>query len=306
MNKRVAIILINWNSYQHTHNCILSLQDMVYKDFDIILVDNDSKDDSGKKLAQQHGNGIIFIKSSENLGFAGGNNLGIQYASANGYEYVLFLNNDTFVHPQFLCLLVAYMDAHPETGAVQPKIYCNDDRSLLWNGGSSFYFWIGHASAIDHRSIFKKGSERTKEVDWITGCAFLTRSAVLRESGKFAENMFMYYEDVDLSFRIKRSGYTLAYHPQSIIYHVAGSSNKQKTKGEEGYINPVVHYMNLRNRIWILKKYTPLPMIPSVFLFNFLYITSFVSYFMMRGRFTKLRSVLKGIRDGLSDQIKVK
>jgi hypothetical protein len=302
MRKKTAIIIVNWNSFLLTYNCICSLQQMSYHDYDIIVIDNGSADGSGKQL-KDHFNNIILIESPTNLGFAGGNNLCIQYAAANGYEYVLLLNNDTFVKEDLVKVLVAYMDEHLSIGAIQPMIYFNHNRNLLWNGGSYFNSWLGRAFVPGYNKPLSPASDNIKEVDWITGCAFFIRLSVLKQAGLFSENLFMYYEDVDLSFRIRQSGYLLFYHPGSCVYHIAGMSNKTKIKNKEGYINSIVHYLNLRNRIWLLKKYTQTAHIPTVILFNLCYIIAIMIYFTVRFRFTKLRTVIKAVKDGLKGNI---
>ena len=137
MQKRVVVVLLNWNSYEHTSNCIDSLQLCVPQYFDIILVDNGSSDNSGLELHRQYPF-VKYLPSLENRGFAGGNNLGFRYALAHQYEYVLMLNNDVFVESNFLDELVNYLDAHPTVGAIQPKIFFNHDRTKLWNG--CYYF----------------------------------------------------------------------------------------------------------------------------------------------------------------------
>ena len=136
------------------------------------------------------------------------------------------------------------------------------------------------------------------------GCAFFTRVSVLKATGLFPQNMFIYYEDVDLSFRIKKLGFSLYFHPESIIYHIAGMSNKQKVKGKEGFVNPIVHYLNIRNRIWLLKKHTHILQLLSVSLFNIFYIIAILCYFAARFRFIKLKTVIKATKDGLLGEIK--
>lgn len=299
----VAIILVNWNSYQVTNDCIQSLQRIDYPNYRVIVVDNGSVDGSGKQLEQAH-DPIDVLYSPENKGFTGGNNIGIRYALEQGFEYIMMLNNDTFVEPDFLGHLVGHLSAHPETGAVQPRIYFNHDRELLWNGGSYFNHWLGYAYTQGENQLPKEKHLITKNVDWITGCAFMIRSSVLRQTGVLAENMFIYSEDVDLSFRIKNKSHLLTYVPESVIYHIAGVSNKKKVKDKEGYVNPVVHYLNQRNRIWLLKRYTSWYQAPTVLVFNFFYILMVIGYFASRGRFRKLKAMIRAVKDGLSDSIK--
>ncbi|BDQ13376.1 glycosyltransferase family 2 protein [Sediminibacterium sp. TEGAF015] len=302
MQPSVAIILINWNSLEVTSDCIVSLKGIQYANYSIVVVDNGSADGSGKALKQLHPE-IILIESATNLGFAGGNNLGFDYALAQAYDYTIMLNNDTLVEPDFLSHLVQYMEAHPQVGAIQPRIHFNHNRDLLWNGGSYYAKCWGYFYSKDENKIPSPESLTIKEVDWITGCAFLTKTKTLQQTGLLAEQFFMYSEDVDLSFRIKALGLSLVYHGDSVIYHIAGQSNKSKTKGKEGFVNPNVHYMNQRNRIWVLKKYTPWYCIPTVLTYNLIYLLGVLAYFLVRRRFSKFKIVLKAIKDGLLGNI---
>jgi GT2 family glycosyltransferase len=217
----------------------------------------------------------------------------------------MMLNNDTFVEPDFLEHLVNYLDQHPTTGAVQPRIYFNQNRSLLWNGGNGFYKGIGWPYTSGENQKPKPQHLMIKEMSWITGCAFMVRTSILKQTGLLAQNMFMYKEDVDLSFRIKNLGYQLTYIPASIVYHIAGSSIKKKGGNKEGVVDPMVHYFNQRNRIWIQKKYTSWYYIPTVFLFNFFYITLIMGYFAVRRRPKKLMAIIKGVKDGIVGSIKI-
>ncbi|WP_438946850.1 glycosyltransferase family 2 protein [Sediminibacterium sp.] len=302
MQPAVAIILINWKSLEVTSDCIVSLKGIQYANYSIVVVDNGSADGSGRALKQLHPE-IILIESATNLGFAGGNNLGFRYALEHAYDYTIMLNNDTFVEPDFLHHLVDYMEAHPEVGAIQPRIHFNHDRSLVWNGGSYYAKWWGYFYTKGENKLPNPEHLIIKEVDWITGCAFLLKTSTLEKTGLLAENFFMYSEDVDLSFRIKALGLTLMYHGDSVIYHIAGQSNKSKTKGKEGFVHPNVHYMNQRNRIWVLKKYTPWYCIPTVLAYNLVYLLGVLAYFLVRRRFSKFKIVLKAIKDGLIGSI---
>lgn len=303
MNVSVAIILVNWNSFDTTSDCIRSLLQVSYPHYHIIVVDNASADGSGNRLKQEYP-GIILIQSPANLGFAGGNNLGLRYALQNGYAYSFMLNNDTFVEPGFLEPLLQYMEEHPQTGAIQPRIFFNHNRSLLWNGGSYFNKILGYTYTRGYNRLPTAATNHIKEVDWITGCAFLISNPFLKKTGVLSCNMFMYSEDVDLSFRIRQLGYRLVYHPASTIYHIAGMSYRNDPTNKEGVITPQVHYYNQRNRLWILRKYTPWYFIPSVLIFNFFYVTMIIGYFAARGRSGKLKAMLKAVKDGLTGSIR--
>jgi GT2 family glycosyltransferase len=281
---------------------LLSLQKIRNIDFDVLLVDNQSSDGSGIQLKQEFP-AIIYLQASGNLGFSGGNNLAIRYALEKGHRYTLLLNNDTTVAPDFLEKLSRFLDEHPTVGAVQPLIYCNEPREAIWNAGSYYIGLLGQPWVKKIVSPLPREKKKAVPVDWITGCAFMVRTELLKKTGLLAEKMFMYFEDVDLSFRIRQLGYELRIIPAAEIWHVGGMSNKQARKNEEGFVNPVVHYLNTRNRIWIIKKYTPFYFLPTVILFHFFYFTGTIGYFLIRARFKKLRAVLKGIRDGLTEHI---
>ena len=296
--KSIAVILINWNSYEYTRNCIQSLNKMEFKDFDIILVDNGSMDGSDDKLVKDFPD-LIFLKIIHNIGFTGSNNLALNHCINRGYKYSMMLNNDTIVEPDFLEVLNKYMESNPYVAAVQPKIYFEHDRGLLWNAGSYFNRWTGQASTEGYNKRVTANSDKLKEVDWITGCGLLVRTELLKTAGLLDESLFMYYEDVDLSFRIKRSGLKLMYVPDSIIYHIAGAAYKTKKKTKEGIVNPIVHYHNARNQIWMIKKYlSPFQKI-TAYSYTFIYFGAVLVYFLLRWRLVKFRTYLKAIKDGL-------
>ena len=298
--KKLAIVLINWNSFELTKDTLESLQQTTYTNYDCIVVDNGSVDGSGQALKLQFPN-IILIESETNKGFTGGNNIGMDYALQHEYEYIMMLNNDVAVEPNFLEPLVARLDQNSTVGAVQPLIYFHHDRNLIWNAGSTFNALLGICNTPDYN---KNDPEhqfkyKSKKIDWITGCAFMMRASVLKKVGLLKEAFFIYYEDVDLSFRIKQAGYILGYVPESVIYHIAGMSHKSKTKEKEGFVSPKVHYLNNRNRIWFLKSHTPWWAIATTFIYQFLYYLAVIFYFISRLRFNKLKAWLTCIKDGI-------
>ena len=296
-SNRIAIILLNWNSYEHTSNCIKSLLECKGQGFDVIIVDNGSADASGAQLKKDFPH-IILLQQSENLGFAGGNNRGFEYALSNGYEYAMMLNNDVFVEPSFVFHLTNYMDYHPEIGAIQPKIFFHTKRNKVWNGGSRFASFFGWTYSKNYMRNEGPIQHTLHEVDWITGCAMMVRTSILKEIGLLNENYFIYYEDVDLSFRIRKAGFKMIFHPDAVIYHIAGMSNKSKKKGPEGYANPIVHYLNFRNHLWFLRTWTKWYEWPTTLLTYFAYSLAVMTYFALRLRRKKLAATCRGISDG--------
>jgi hypothetical protein len=304
MSKQLAIVLVNWNSFELTKDTLESLQQTTYTNYDCIIVDNGSVDGSGDLIEKSFPNCIV-LKSATNKGFTGGNNIGMEFALQHGYEFIMMLNNDVVVEPNFLEPLIARLVQNPTIGAVQPLIYFHHDRNIIWNAGSTYNTLLGIYNTPDYN---KKDSghqfkNKSKKIDWITGCAFMIRASVLNNVGLLREAFFMYYEDVDLSFRIKSAGYQLDYVPTSVIYHIAGMSLKTKEKGKEGFVSPKVHYLNARNRIWCLKEQTPVWALPTVTLFNTFYFFCIGFYFILRARWQKLLAFKNGIIEGLLNRV---
>jgi len=228
----------------------------------------------------------------------------------------LLLNNDVEVEPDFLEPLIQTLDQNTHIGAVQPLIYFHHDRELIWNAGTKYNPWLGVAQTIGYNKkdigqVKRKAQANSPassqnnissvtKIDWITGCAFMVKSEVLQKVGLLYDPFFIYYEDVDLSFRIREAGYDLGYAPASVIYHIAGMSHKSTKKTAEGYVSPKVHYLNARNRIWLLKKYTKIVYAPTVFIYQTIYYTGVTAYFLIRGRREKIKALYRGIAEGLS------
>ena len=304
MQKQLAIVLVNWNSFELTKDSLASLQNTSFTNYDCIVVDNGSDDDSAQQLENSFLN-IILLRAGENIGFTGGNNLGMQFALDKGYEYIMMLNNDVELAPNFLEPLVEKLNQDKNIAAVQPLIYFHHDKNLIWNAGSTYNAWFGICATPNYnqRDALHAQTNLQKNIDWITGCAFMIRASVLKQVGLLKQGFFIYYEDVDLSFRIKAAGYQLAYAPSSVIYHIAGMSHKTKEKGKEGFVSPKVHFLNARNRIWFLKEHTPLWAIPTVVLFNVFYFFSIGFYFIFRARWQKWIAWNKGIWEGLTRRV---
>lgn len=295
MPKPVAIILLNWNTPQHSFNCISSvLKYCDNRNFDIILADNGSTDDSFNFLKENFPD-LHFIDNKKNLGFAEGNNKALEYSIKSGFRYSFLLNSDTEVEEDFIQPLLNYLNKNEHVGAVQPAIYWMHKREKLWNGPSYFnpYFGITYSKNKNKPS---KESKITKP-DWLTGCAMMIRNDVLKESGLFNERFFLYYEDVDLSFRIRKTGYELHYLPDVKVYHEAGVSGKQ-TKNKEGTLSPIIHYYLSRNKLWILRRYGSRFLFPFIILFHFIYYGALFTYFIIRRRWKKANLLLKGIKEG--------
>ena len=297
MSKPVAIILLNWNTPQHSYHCITSiLKHCNNRNFDIILVDNGSTDDSLAFLKVKFPD-LHFIENKKNLGFAEGNNRALEYSINNGYTYSFLLNTDTEVDQEVIEPLLNYLDKKEEVGAVQPSIYWMHKRNSLWNGPCYFNPYLGRTYSKT-KEADKKDLE-IKHTDWLTGCAMMIRNKALQESGLFTEKLFLYYEDVDLSFRIRKAGYQLNYLPQVKIFHEAGVSGKQDTKNNEGTLSPIIHYYLSRNKLWISRRYASMFFLPLIIVAHLFYYGCLFIYFIARRRWKKANFLFNGIKEGL-------
>jgi GT2 family glycosyltransferase len=299
IDQKVAIILINWNSYQVTSNCLQSLELIDYHNVEVIVVDNHSSDDSLFKLKREFPS-ACYIELNENLGFTGGSNEGLKRAREIGSDYYLLLNNDTVVQSDFLSELVKTISQDKSIGAIQPKIFFNHDRKLIWNAGGTFnQIWtVGRTIGEGKRD--KKRYDKEGEIDWITGCAFLVRASVIEEIGLISD-LYFYggHDDVDWSLRIKKMGYKLIYCPSSIVYHEAGAAAKLEQKSKEGTLRPFFHYMANRNHWFLLRRHTKWYFYPTSILYQAIKLVGYSGYFIIRGRFRKLKAFLHGYCHGI-------
>ena len=296
MHKPVAVILLNWNTPVHTANCIQSV--VTYCDeklFDIVVADNGSTDGSPALIKVQFP-GLVYIDNHENLGFAEGNNRALTYSIEKGYTYSLVMNTDTLVDDDLITQLVAHLNNHPEAAAVQPAIYWMHDKTKIWNGKGCFNRLSG--LIYSDKSVSTSGNADTfKIAEWLTGCCMLIRNSALSKTGLFNKQFFLYYEDVDLSFRLRQMG-DLHYLPACKMYHEAGVSAKVETPKNEGFLSPVIHYYTSRNRLWILRGYGN-PVFYPVYIFSgAIYYAALYLYFKLRGRSEKAAFLIKGLKDG--------
>ncbi len=295
MPKPVALILLNWNTPLHTANCILSVKQ--YCDgllFDIIVADNGSTDNSLSLLKAQFPD-LIYIDNYENLGCAEGNNRAISYSIEKGCTYSLIMNTDTLVDEDIVSTLSVHLNSHPEAAAVQPAIYWMHNKNKIWNGKGGFNRLLG----LTYSNKELPGDTADFQIaEWLTGCCMLIRNSTLLKSGLFNKQFFLYYEDVDLSFRLRAAGYELHYLPTCKMYHEAGVSAKVMVKKKEGNLSPIIHYYISRNRIWILRRYGKPIFYPVYIVGSFIYYASLFSYFKLRRRNEKAECLIKGLKDG--------
>lgn len=215
---KVSVVILNWNGKHFLKECLKSFEKVKYSPLEIIVVDNNSSDGS-KEYVRKHFPKVGLITSNKNNGFAKGNNLGAQTASG---KYILFLNNDTKVTPQFLEPLVEACEKDESIGCVQPEIRVMAEPKLLDEAGaylttSGFLYHYGYRKS--HSLPMYRNS---RKIFSAKGACMLIPRQVLEKVKMFDEDFFIFFEETDLCFRIWLAGYKVIYLPDSVIYHVAG------------------------------------------------------------------------------------
>lgn len=237
---KVGIILLNYCNYKLTIDCIESIRQSTYQDYEIIVVDNNSPDNSGKKLSQLEG--IRFFQMRENLGFAAGNNRGIETALSDGCEYVMILNNDTVIDNEMIETLVSKAD---ENTVVVPKMYYFDvdgRKDILWYAGGTLKYKSSDGIHIGGRQEDSKQYSIEKEVTFATGCCMMIHKAILEKVGLLREEYFMYCEDTDFSIRLNKENIKILYVPNAKLWHKVSSSSG-------GEMSKFIVYYMVRNKI---------------------------------------------------------
>lgn len=223
MSPSVYIIILNWNGKELTLDCLKSLSKVQYDNYKILVVDNGSIDGSVKAIAKQYPK-VEILPLESNLGYASGNNAGFEYIKKTNSNFIIFLNNDTIVAPNFIEPLVKSLNVDSAIGQTVPKIYYANHINKIWYAGGKVNLWIG---AVFHEGIRKSDAElyqQSKITDYATGCCFCMRTADYAELGGFDTSFPMYGEDVDLSLRIGETGKKVMFVPESNIWHKVSAS----------------------------------------------------------------------------------
>jgi len=288
---RISIIILNWNGWEDTIECLESLFQINYPNFDVILVDNASEDDSLEKIrdycsghlpvessffnynphnkpitvyeynetfkkdkrplktenSKKH---ITLIKNGENRGFPGGNNVGIKFAlEFFDPDYILLLNNDTVVDENFLGELIKKGDSRDAVGILGPKIYFYDEPQTIWSAGCKISWKLSRGIQIGTNELDKGQYNEIKEVEYVSGSAFLIKCEVIEKIGLMDEKYFLYFEESDWTLRANQEGFKSLYIPTSHIWHKVSRSGG-------GISKPIGLYYITRNRWIFMRKWS--------------------------------------------------
>lgn len=247
MYPRVFIIVLNFNSKKETIECLGVLEKSRERGWEIVVVDNGSTDDSIKTVKQLRVNELRVIKNKKNLGYAGGNNVGIRWALKNGADYVLILNPDVVVRKGAIGQLLVAAKVSG-AGIVGPKILTPDGK--IWSAGGIIDKKRFTAGLIGVGETDRGQYRQAREVDFISGTAMLVSRKVFEEVGLLDERYFLYYEDVDFCQRVKLAGFKIVFAPKAVVVHKESTSVGKQSGLKEYYL--------ARNHWLFLEKWAPM------------------------------------------------
>lgn len=283
---KVSIIIANYNGGQVLVDCINSVKNINYPNFEVVLVDDNSSDDSLNRAIKIKGKlNLKTVRNKKNLGFVGANNEGVKYATE---KYVLLLNNDTSVSKDLLLKLVSEMEKDPTIGAVQPKIRMMDDHSLLDNAGS----FLTKSGFLIHWGYGKKDSkefDKKRILFSAKGACLMTRKEIIDRVGLFDEDFVSYMEESDYCFRVWLAGYKVLYIPTTFIYHKVGFSYTKK-------MNTIsVNYNSFKNRILMLYKNLETKNLILILTSHIFVLLLLSLYYLVKLQFSKSSMIIRAI-----------
>lgn len=238
---KVGVVLLNWNGWRDTIECINSVQKLEYKNIAVIVVDNGSTDESLSELRKIPN--IVLLPTGANLGFAAGCNVGIDFALQNGCQYIWLLNNDTVVAGDALLPMIQEFEKESHVGVVGSIVYDMQTRKIQFCGGGYINFLLGTSKNIDDLKTLHK-------LNYISGASMLIARDVIEKVGRLDDSFFLYWEDTEYSFRIAQAGYSLAVALESEIYHKeSASSNKVPTTKAQYFTEGAVLFFRKQKKI---------------------------------------------------------
>ena len=239
----VAIVVLNWNGADDTLACLDSLATLTYPNFNVVVVDNGSTDDSlGKLRAYSSPYPLVLLETGRNLGYAEGNNVGTRHALEHSANFVLVLNNDTTVAPDLLEQLVDTARRNPDAGVFSARVMYFDHPEQVWFDGAR---WNESSLQLEWPGQGKRETElgtTDHDTDYACGAALFFRAEVARKIGLLDETFFLVWEEVDWCFRARKAGWRNIVVAKAKIWHKIGVSF-----GSES--SPLRTYFSIRNQL---------------------------------------------------------
>lgn len=239
--KTICIVIVNYNGEKFQNDCLKTIFDSPFSDFEVVIIDSGSTDNSIEMVRNSFPQ-VHIIECGENVGVAVGNNIGINFSIENGAMYTLLLNNDTELSPDLLeCLL-----KEANNNVVVPKIYFYDQPNRIWFGGGK----LNWEKAIGEHIYYQNENDydKSKFINYAPTCCMLIPNNYFKNVGKMDESLFMYYDDTDFCARLFENNISIKYIAESSLWHKVSSSSG-------GSMSKVSVYYNARNQLYFISKY---------------------------------------------------
>jgi GT2 family glycosyltransferase len=282
----IAVVVVNWNGAHLLRTCLGSLRRQTFSDFETILVDNGSSDDSLELVAREFPD-VRIVPLAENRGLSGGTNAGIAVTNA---PIIATLNNDTEADPHWLAELHAALESHPEAGSAASKLLLFDRRDVIHSAGD-FY---GLDGIPGNRGVWQPDVGAYTQQELIFGAcagAAAYRRSMLEDVGSFEDSFFMYCEDVDLAFRSQLLGYRCVFVPTAVVYHMLSATGG----------GPIASYYCGRNFLRVIARDMPGPLLkrvwPKIVLAQLKLAADSLRHIREPAARAKLRGQLDGLRE---------
>lgn len=283
---KVSIIILNWNGLDDTAECLESLKKVNYPNYEVIVVDNASDGNDAGVLKEKFGDYIHLIQNDKNYGCGEGFNIGIRYVLADSQpEYIMIMNNDVVVAPDFLDELVRVAESDEQIGIVGPKIYYYDYKGrndVIWSAGGKIQRW----SLKIRRQIGIKDNDLAKyqalaSVDWITGAVLMFKSYLTEKVGLLNPWYFIGYEDIEYCLKVRKHGFKIYYVPTARVWHKVGVSLKKAKILEE----------DAASRYYFVKRSFPLP----VYIYHLLLLPALLFWWaiLFLAKYRDMRTLLR-------------
>jgi GT2 family glycosyltransferase len=240
---KVGIVILNWNRADDTIACVHSLKRMAYGNYEVVLVDNGSRDDSVERLRSTFPD-IHLIDNQQNLGFAQGNNIGIAHLLQQGCDYVMLLNDDAEVGPDTISRLIEFAESDPLIGVVGPTICYYAQPRTIWSAGGAVTPH-GEPSHLDVDQDLAVVGTSPRDVAYVTGCAILVKRAVVDQIGVLDDRFFIYFEETEWCARAQQAGFRVVHVPESVMWHKVTPTARASS--------PRYLYLMARNRLLYLR-----------------------------------------------------
>jgi len=290
----VVAVIANWNLRKDLLECLESLYKTDYPNMHVIVVDNNSTDDSIVCVQKQFPQTQL-IKRNENGGYAAALNDGIRAGSVLNPDFFLVLNNDTLVPSETLGKLVDTMLSDTQIAISAPKVIYHDHPERIFSLGDRIYSWFPLPVRIGRKAYDRPAYSKTMEFDYLFGCALLIRTQSLKQVGLFDTSFFMYYEDADLCRRMRDKGWKNVRVGSTVIHHKASLSSR--------LVPDEMVYLRARNRFWFYRRYHHGPHPALTYLALLLGSIRTVFIYLITGKKSQISPYVKGTRDGIKQPV---